>query len=92
MQALNAIFHVRIPELIYKSHSDQTLQNIYTVTNDQDGNKELKLVVINCEYNIILISIILINSRESITEFIKFIANNTPGEMRRNRSLLQAFT
>lgn len=58
---------MRIPEHIYKSiiHSDQTLQNIYTVTNDQDGNKELKLVVINCEYNIILISIILINSREA---------------------------
>lgn len=44
--------------------------------------KELKLVVINCEYIIILIFIILLNSRESITEFIKCIANNIPGEMR----------
>ncbi len=49
--------------------------------------KEFKLVVINI---IILISRIRLNRRESITEFIKCIANNIPGEMRRNMHLLQA--
>ncbi len=48
--------------------------------------KEFKLVVINI---IILISRIL-NRRESIPEFIKFIANNIPGEMKINMHLLQA--